>query len=199
MRPPSRRSPRTRLILTLAALASLIGGYYAGQYWQRRPLADLSAEVFPVGRSIDYPADLGIDDHPAPTADWRLFVTADTRAGRCRQLLRHYAAVINHLAPWPQIQERVRVLALAYDRPDTAAVTAFTGGVSWAGVVSAEPARLDRLALQLGIEPSSGDWCAGRRADAALVSPDHTAWALIPYEQADMMARNIRTIIAFVE
>jgi len=32
-----RRSPKARLILILAALSSLVGGYYLGQYWQCRP------------------------------------------------------------------------------------------------------------------------------------------------------------------
>ena len=53
------------LLLTVAALSSLIVGYYLGQHWQRRPLAEVSAIVYPAGRPIDYPADLGIADDDA--------------------------------------------------------------------------------------------------------------------------------------
>jgi len=196
---PRRRSPRTRLILTLAALASLIGGYYAGQYWQRRPLADISAIVYSAGRSIDYPADLEIAAAPGSTAPWRLFLTADTRIAQCRSLLHHLASVVNRLAAWPDIQRRLRVTLLAYDHPDAEAIMQFGGGADWAEVISAEAAQLDLLAIQLGILPGAADWCGPRQANGILVAPDRRAWALIPYEQAAIMADNIRTIIAFVE
>lgn len=194
-----RRSPRTRLILTLAALASLIGGYYAGQYWQRRPLADLSAILYPAGRPVDYPAGLGIDTGSGANGPWRLFVVADTRATQCRELVRHFASVINRLAAWPQIQARLRLTLLAYDRPDAQAVAAFSGGTAWLEVVSADPASLDLLSAQLGITPGGSGWCEGEQSNGILVSPNHAAWALIPHEQAAIMADNIRTLIAFLE
>lgn len=198
MQRPARRSPRTRLILTLAALASVIGGYYAGQYWQRRPLADLAAVVYPAGDPVEFPAGLGLDGPDAPPL-WRLFLVVDTRAPACRELLRHYAGVVNRLAAWPKIQERLRVSVLAYDRPDAAAVTAFSGGAGWVEVFSADPATLDRLGGQLGLLPTSGDWCGRHRAGGILVAPDRKAWALIPYGEAAIMAHDIRTIIDFVE
>jgi len=188
-----------RLILTLAALASVIAGYYLGQYWQRRPLADLSAVVYPAGQAVDYPADLFIDagtDKPTP---WRLFVSADTRETECDRLLRHYGLVFNRLAARPKIQENLRLSVLAYDQPDGAAVQAFTGGVNWAEVLSAQPQQLDALSRQLGILPDRAAWCSATAANAVLVAPDQRRWALIPFEQAAIMARNISTIIAFVE
>jgi len=188
-----------RLILTLAALASLIGGYYAGQYWQRRPLADISAIVYPTGRPIDYPASLGIATDRGPKAPWRLFLATDTRVAQCRSLLRHVASVVNRLAAWPDIQQRLRVAMLAYDHPDAAAVVQFSGGADWAEVITGEAAELDRLSGQLGILPGTGAWCEPPQANGILVAPNREAWALIPYEQAAIMANNIRTIIAFVE
>jgi hypothetical protein len=194
--PSRRRPPRARLLLTLAALASLIAGYYAGQYWQRRPLAGLSAEVYPSGRPLEYPAGSALD----PRADlWRLFLVADTRVGACRDLVRHYALVLNRLAAWPEVQSRLRLTLLAYDRPDREAVIAFTGGVEWAEVITEPLSRLDAMSGQLGILPGADGWCAGDRAAAILVSPEREAWALIPYEQATIMAENIRTVVAFVE
>ena len=195
-----RRSPRLRLLLTLAALASLIAGYYLGQYWQRRPLAGLSAVVFAAGQPVEFPP--GTEPLPArPAADgaWRLFVAADTRDTRCRDLLRHHAAVINRLAAWPEIQDKVRLTLLAYDRPDAAAISTFSRGLGWVQVISAEPAVLDALGAQLDIGPAADAWCTPATAAAALVSPQHEHWALIPHEQAAIMAHNIRTIIAFVE
>ena len=194
-----RRGPRTRLILTLAALASLIGGYYPGQYWQRRPLADLSAIVYPAGRPIDYPASLGIAADPGPNAPWRLFLTTDTRVAQCRSLLHHVASVVNRLAAWPDIPPRLRVAMLAYDHPDADAVMQFSGGADWTEVITGEAAELDRLSGQLGILPGTGAWCEPSQANGILVAPNREAWALIPYAQAAIMANNIRTIIAFVE
>ncbi len=199
MQPSTRRRPRTRLILTLAALASLVGGYYAGQYWQRRPLADLSAVVYAVGRPIAYPAALAIGVENGTAALWRLFLVADTRAVACRDLLWHYASVLNRLAAWPDAQDRLRVTLLAYDRPDAAAIDAFRDGVGWLEVVTGSPAELDSVSEQLGILPHGEPWCSPQQANAILVAPDRTAWALIPYEQPAIMAHNIRTIVSFVE
>ena len=192
-----RRGRGARLVVTLAALASLIAGYYAGQYWQRRPLADLSAVVYPTGQRID-----AIDDLTALAgADeaWRLFLVADTRAPACAALLRHFAQVLNRLAAWPDIQAKLRLSVLAYDEPDKAAITAFTAGVSWAEVVSADPQQLAQLTQELGIAPGGTDWCGENQRTGVLVSPARRRWALLPYEPAPAMARNLQRIIAFVE
>jgi len=194
-----RRSPGARLILTLAALASVIVGYYLGQHWQRRPLAELSAVVYPAGQPVEYPAGLLIDSNPDTPAPWRLFLVADTRVAECVRLMRHYATVFNRLAAWPAIQDNLRLTVLAYDRPDTPAVVAFTGGFGWAEIVSADRQQLEPLSRQLGILPGPDGWCGETGTNAILVAPDRKRWALIPYEQAVMMARNISTIIAFVE
>lgn len=199
MRRRTRRGPGARLVLTLAALASLIVGYYLGQSWQRRPLDGLSAVVYPDGRKLDYPAGLGIADGDAEAGLWRLFLVADTRRPACRELLRHHGFVINRLAPWPDVQARLRVTLLAYDRPDAAAITALRGGAEWLEVVSADSAALDRLAGQLGIQPAGPDWCSPTQANGILVSPQRRSWALIPHEDTAIMARNLQTIITFVE
>lgn len=199
MRRPGRRNPGRRLILTLAALASLIVGYYLGQHWQRRPLADLSAVVYPAGQAVDYPADLDLTRDPGDASPWRLIVAADTRAAACTRLLHHYALVFNRLAAWPRIQERLRLTLLAFDHPDADAISRFTAGATWAEVISADPEALNRLGEQLGISPDPNSWCSPATANAVLVAPDDRRWALIPYEQAAIMAHNIRTIIAFVE
>ena len=196
MRRSSRRAPGRRLALTVAALASLIIGYYLGQYWQRKPLADLSAVVYPAGRMVEYPDVLEI---ASGDELWRLFLVADTREGPCHQVMRHFAAVVNRLAAWPKIQERLRLTVLAYDQPDKFAADDFAGGVGWVEVISGDPAELDRLSGQLGIAPGGLDWCNSYQASTILVAPDRTAWALIPYEQAAIMARNISSIVAFVE
>jgi hypothetical protein len=194
-----RRNPGTRLILTLTALASVIIGYYLGQHWQRRPLGDLSAVVYPAGQPVDYPRGLGIDSNPEAPSPWRLFLAADTRVAECVRLMRHYAIVINRLAAWPTIQKNLRLTVLAYDQPDATAVTAFSGGVEWAEILSADPQQFEPLSRQLGILPGQDAWCGETGTNAILVSPDRKRWALIPYERAAMMARNISTVIAFVE
>lgn len=195
----ARRGPGRRLILTLAALGALIVGYYLGQYWQRQPLGELSAIIYPNGQAIEYPLELTALHAEADRQNWRLFVSADTRAAACVDLLRHYSTVVNRLAAQPDIQQRLRLTLLAYDQPTEAAIGSFTGGLTWVDVLGAPAPVLDRLSTQLGIQPSSLDACTPTQANAVLVAPDAVAWALIPYGQAAIMARDIRTIIAFVE
>jgi hypothetical protein len=91
-----------RLALTLLALATLISGYYLGQLWQRQALQDLTAVVYPSGRPLALPDDL----LPAGDDAWRLFVTGDTTATACRQLLRDYGFARNRLAAWPRTSRR---------------------------------------------------------------------------------------------
>ena len=198
MRKRSRRSPRARLLVMLAALVSLIVGYYLGQSWRRQPLDDLSVILFAEPRAIDY-GDLAItapQDTPHP---WRLFVAGDTRESACGDMLRHYARVMNRLAARAGIQQRLRVTLLAYDNPDAAAATAFRSGVTWADVIGAPSAQLDRLGTQLGIGPDREHVCADGHTDASLVSPAHEAWALIPNDAPAIMAANIVAIVESVE
>ena len=106
--------------------------HYLGQYWQRRPLADLNAVVYPAGRPVDYPAALALDSAPDADRPWRLFVVVDTRAADCQALLRHFALVYNRLANRPDVQAGLRLTVLAFDSPDQAAIQDFLGGIDWA-------------------------------------------------------------------
>lgn len=194
-----RHGPGRRLTLTLVALATLITGYYLGQRWQRLPLTDLSALVYPNGMAIDYPDAIAAritDDARRP---WRLFVTGDTRAPACRALLKHYALVINRLAPYPAIQSRLRLSMLAFDTPTPDVMAEFRAGLPWVDVIEAPADQLDRFSAELGIRPVGSNWCEPTQANAILVSPGDVAWALIPYGQAAIMAHDIRTLIDFVE
>jgi hypothetical protein len=193
-----RRRPRSRLLLTLAALASLILGYYLGQLWQRQPLQRLSAVVYPAGQPVQYPESLGLELEAPGSAPWRLFVAIDTGVPACADLLEHYAFVINRLAAWPAIQDNLRVTLLAYDRPAPAAAEAYTAGLPWAELLTAPLRDLDELAGQLGILPLADGRCSPGQGHAALVSPRAEQWALIPYEQTATMADNVRTIIEYV-
>lgn len=194
-----RRGPGKRLLLTLAALASLIVGYYLGQSWQRQPLDGLSAVVYPNGKRIELAADTFSDSANDDVRPWRLFTTVDTDRAACRELRDDYALVINRLAHRPALQARVRVAMLAYDRPDAQAGSGFATAYPWLDLIAIAAPQRDRLAAELGILPTTDDWCRGPQASAILVAPDAVAWALIPHEQADIMAHNIITLIDFVE
>lgn len=189
------RRPVGRLALTLLALATLISGYYLGQLWQRQALQDLSAVVYPNPRPLALPNDL----FPADDDAWRLFVTGDTTAAACRQLLRDYGFARNRLAAAPGIQARLRLVILAFDQPDEAARERLGDEAGWVEVIAPSPDELEDLAGELGIRPTGSAWCTGAAATAVLVSPRREAWALIPYEAPPAMARNIRGIIEFVE
>lgn len=190
--------PKTRLLLTLAALASLIVGYYLGQYWQRQPLQDLSAVVYPDGSKVNYPAELNLST-ANDNAYWRLFISVDTGQPACENLLNHYTLVLNRLAAQPRIQQNLRLTALAFNQPSPETAELYRAQRDWLDVLSSEHKILDGLAQDLGIAPISDNWCEPMQANAILVAPDHRRWALIPHEQAAIMAHNIRTIIEFVE
>jgi hypothetical protein len=198
MRQRSRHSPRARLLLTLAALAALLVGYYLGQYWQRQPLESLSAVVYTDGKEVKFPPGLlpvpDSDNHP-----WRLFIVADTTRDACRSALARFALMMNRLAAWPKIQEQMRLTVLAYDSPADDAALTFRGGVDWTDVVAADASTLDRLAADLGILPDPLRWCDATLLNGVLVAPDHRRWALIPYEDPQTMAYNVQAVIQFVD
>ena len=193
-----RRSPGRRLVLTLAALASLIGGYYLGQAWQRQPLAGLSAVVYQNGRDVRIP-DLRGADIDGNDSAWRLFAVVDTSAAACDSLRRDYALMMNRLAARPDIQRRLKLTVLAYDHPDSASADGFAAGHDWIEVISAPTSELDGLAGQLGLLPTGTAWCEPTQDNAVLVSPDSVAWALVPREPPATMAHAITTLIDFVE
>lgn len=198
MRRATRRSPRSRWLLTLAALGALIAGYYLGQHWQRQPLEQLSATVFTDGHKARFPEGLGLDT-PEEQATWRLFLVADTREPACRSALPRFGLMMNRLAAWPKIQARVRLTVLAYDSPPEAEALDFRGGAPWIDVVGADKPDLDALAADLGILPDGFDWCTPTQLTSVLVDPNQRRWALIPYEEPKTMAHNVQAVIQFVE
>lgn len=193
-----RRRPAQRFIVISVAIATLVVGYYLGQYWQRRPLSDISATLYDGKQHLQIPERLAApsdsDGH-----GWRLYIVADTGAEACRQLLRSYALMFNHLAVHPKIQSDLKVVVLAYDHPDADAETAFTGGVTWAELLIGDPDAMDQVTTQLGLSTLGLARCSLGNDDAVLVGPDNAIWALIPHEEPDIMARNLNTIIDFVE
>lgn len=182
--------------MTLAALASLIIGYYLGQAWQRQPLSDLSAIVYANGRPVDYPAEF----RPAhDDTAWRLFVAGDPDAAACTDLRRDFALLINRLAARPELQRRVRLALISFAETPVLGENRFHSGYPWVDLVELDGTQRETLARQLGILPTGEDWCRGTQASGVLVSPDAVAWALIPYERPDIMAHNITSLIDFVE
>jgi hypothetical protein len=184
--------------LTVAALGTLLAGYYLGQFWQRRALDDLTAVVFSDGQPIDYPVSVvlapGSDDAP-----WRLFVVADTQMEACRVALPQFGLMMNRLAAWPSIQPRVKVSVLAYDQPSLTRAEDLRAGASWLEIVSAAPLDLDQLSGTLGILPDPTRWCVPEQLNGILIDPQHRRWALIPFEDPKTMAHNLQAVIQFVE
>ena len=198
MRQRPRRSPRARLLLTAAALIALIAGYYLGQFWQRQGLDQLSAVVFRDGKRVAYPESLALDPGPDDRV-WRLFLVVDTGRDDCLAAIRRFGLMINRLAAWPDIQPRVRVSMLAYDRPSLTRAEQLRGGAPWLEIVSAPASDLDRVSGPLGLLPDPARWCAPSQLNGILVDPDQRRWALIPYEDPKTMAYNVQAVIQFVE
>lgn len=198
MRPRRRRSSRARLLLISAALASLIGGYYLGQYWQRQPLSELSAVVYADGQPVEFPAHAGIAVEASDDAPWRLLLVTDLQTTACQALLRHFAQVRNRLAGWPDIQQRLRLTLLDYGSDPPEDLRTLIAD-DWMERPPLGRAELDRIAARLGILPDAGDWCGTTGANSILVAPDLRRWALIPLEQPAIMAHNIATVVQFVE
>lgn len=191
-----RRSGRLRLLLISAALASLVAGYYLGQFWQRQPLAELSAVIYPDGKPVVFPVSAKLSAGDPDAGPWRLVFAADASQAGCRQLLQDLALVRNRLAGWPSIQQRLRLAMIDYAGEDGPAIQA---PADWIDRVTGDRASLDALAAELGILPDPDHWCTGTAANSVLVAPDLRRWALIPHEQAAIMAHNIATIVQFVE
>jgi len=198
MRNRPRHSPRARLLLTLAALGSLLVGYYLGQHWQRQPLEQLSAVVFEDGQPIELPSSLALTA-AVEQPPWRLFVAVDSQVEACRSAIRRFGLMMNRLAAWPKIQPRLRVTLLAFDIPTSEQAAAFAGGASWIDTVAATKPELQGLASDLGIQPDNARWCTPTQLNSILVAPDSTRWALIPYEDPETMAYNVQAVIQFVD
>lgn len=192
---PGMRRPTTRLGLTLLALATLIAGYYLGQYWQRRPLQDLTAVVYASGRPLALPEDR----FPPGDDAWRLFVAGRPASPACAGLLRDYAFVRNRLAAVPGVQARLRVVMITVDGSGDDPDDGPAAGADWIDLLAIPHSTADRLAGELGLGPNGSATCTGEDAAGILVSPRQEAWARIPYEQPAAMARNIRGVIEFVE
>jgi hypothetical protein len=198
VQPRPRRSGRARLLLISAALASLLGGYYLGQYWQRQPLADLSAVVYREGRQVDFPPAAGIVADPSTDGPWRVVLVADLQDESCQALLQQWAMVRNRLAGWPGIQRRLRLTVLDYTTIATDPAQ-LPIAADWVELIRLEPVSLDALAGTMGILPGPQDRCRAMQANAILVAPDLRRWALLPSGQATIMAHDIAIIVQFVE
>lgn len=198
MRARPRRPGWARLLLISAALASLIGGYYLGQHWQRQPLAELSAVVYPHGRPVDFPTTAGIIAEASDDAPWRILVATNLEIDACRDLLRHFALVRNRLAGWPDIQHRLRLTLLDFAPAATRELEGLIAG-DWMERPPLARAELERLAATLGILPDAAGWCGPGQDNSILVAPDLHRWALLPLEQPAIMADNIATIVQFVD
>jgi hypothetical protein len=198
MRPRPRRPGWVRLLLISAALASLVGGYYLGQYWQRQPLDALSAVVYPDGQRVGFPAAAGILAGTSDDDPWRILIVTDLQTAACQELLRHFALVRNRLAGWPDIQRRIRLTLLDFGHVSPGVLEPLIAE-DWMERPTLDQVQLAELTASLGIQPAAGALCTATQANAVLVAPDLRRWALLPYEQPAIMAHNIATIVQFVE
>ena len=195
-----RGRPRAkRLVVTLAALLSLIVGYYLGQQWQRQPLVDLSATVFANGIAIDYPDGLQRPDSFIDADAWRLFMAFDSRIPACKERLQQALLAMNRLASRPDLQGRTRLTLLLYNDAGSATRDGLRGSDERIEILAGNAAELDEITGRIGTLPLPSRWCAADAGGLALVSPDHEAWALLPWERPASMAHNIATIVEFLE
>lgn len=194
-----RRTGGKRLVITLAALLSLIIGYYLGQQWQRQPLTDLSATVYANGVAIDYPKGL---ERPAGFHDvdaWRLFMAFDARMPACSERLQQALLAVNRLAPQTTLQARTRLTLLLYNDSEGGVREGLRGERDRIEIITGSNTDLDTITGRVGTLPLRSRWCAADAGGLALISPQHEAWALIPWETPAAMAHNIATIVEFLE
>lgn len=193
MRPPRNGSMR-RLVLIMAALATLLVGYYLGNQYQFGNLQSLQAIVLDQPVEVDpllLPQALREQREAQP--GWLILLAGDLKTPACEQLLQHYVQVHNRLAGESQLQNG---LQLALLQSSDAQPTPVWQHVRWANAYALPKEQLLKLTGTLGISPIGTRWCQDVQANAALIGPDDLQRAILPQAKAAETAEAISTLAA---
>jgi hypothetical protein len=189
-RPP--RSPLQRFAIISVALATVLLGYYLGNRYQFGELQNSAALVY------EQPIEFDIATLPQPLRGqienpdhWIILLPGETGAA-CDRLLEHFVEVINRLAAWPAIQQRVHLVLLETDQKPASLAWQ---SVPWASVQSLSATQMLELTSQLGIAPTGTRWCQDVQATAALLGPANLTHALLPLDKPADIAESLRLVI----
>ena len=179
------RSRFSRFRLIVAALATVIAGYYLGQLYQQHRWKQQGIRV------LDNPVRL---EQPGLSGHWTLLIPGEPDPS-CEQLLREFTQTVNRLAAWPKLQSRIRLHLLASRAPAGQSLWHF---VPWASVQWSEPPARRELLQQLGFAQTAPPWC-GADAHLALTGPDQRLYALVTLDKPSRMAESLRQLIDTLE
>jgi len=189
-RPP--RPALHRFAIISVALVVVLLGYYLGNRYQFGQLQNSVAILF------EQPIELVTTELPLPlrreveAEDKWVLVLAGRPGDACDKLLGHYIEVVNRLAAWPAIQERLQLIIFnSGNRPPGPAWK----NVEWAHVQEMPETQILRLTGQLGIAPLGTRWCQDVQATTALIGPVNRVHALLPLDKPEKIAESLRLII----
>lgn len=186
------RSPAQRFAIISVALATVVLGYYLGNRYQLNELQNTAALM------NEQPVEVELVNLPSAlreaivAEDQWLIVLPGEPGLHCDALLEHFVDVVNRLAAWPKIQQRIRFVLLAS--------SGAAGGIRWNHVPWAKVQMLDQetqlaLSTQLGIAPIGTRWCQDVQATAALIGPGNQVHALLPLDKPAKIAESVRLIV----
>ena len=115
-RPP--RTPLQRFAIILLAVATVSLGYYLGNLYQFDKLRNSAAIMLDEPLELDTSAlPERLQDRIASAQSWVVLLPGQN-GNDCDRLLEHYMEVVNRLAAWPEVQERINLaLLVTSDRP----------------------------------------------------------------------------------
>jgi hypothetical protein len=189
-----KRSPRTplqRVALILAALSTLLLGYYLGNLYRLDELKQHGAVPLDQALPLDT-ADLpdSLRQSLNDTQQWVIFLAGEPGQA-CDRLFDQYVEVYNRLAAYPKIQSRLHLALLTTASDEHHPWPVY----DWAKVYRLTPAQRDKLTSAAGIAPIGNRWCQDVQATAALAGPGASVRALLPLDKPAEMAESLRLII----
>ncbi len=189
-RPP--RSALHRFAIISVALCTVLLGYYLGNLYQFGELKNSAAIMYEQPLELDTAGLAQPLRGQLEAEDEWLILLAGEPGRSCDQLLAHYIDVVNRLAAWPNIQERVRLILV---NTGNAPANPAWKSVKWAHVQPMSEDQMLQLTSQLGIAPLGTRWCEDVQATAALIGPGNQTRALLPLDKPADIAESLRLII----
>lgn len=179
---------RSRFRIVVAALATVLVGYYLGQVYQQHRLQQqgitLLDDPVPVSKEIRLPL----------SGHWTLMLPGEADAA-CEQLLRSMVQMVNRLAASPKLQAQIRLRLLATHAPGSKSLWHF---VPWASVLYLGRDERSRLLESLQLQPLKAGSC-GPSAQLALTGPDMRLYAHLRLDKPARMADSLRQLIETLE
>lgn len=176
-----RRPSRFRLIV--AALATVLVGYYLGQLYQQSRFESRGIELIDQPQTVRTAARLPLDGY------WTLVLPGEPGAG-CEQALQALVETYNRLADAPKLQKTLRIRLLS-TRP--AGEDSLWNYFSWSSVLYLESGQHGEVMRALSLPPQTDLQCT-RATRLALIGPNRRLYAHVHLDKPARMAESLREL-----